>query len=56
MLSMAMLWAHSGKPAEAEPLFVKALEVGRRVLGEEHPTTLRGYPGSPGPTAGTCYC
>jgi serine/threonine protein kinase/tetratricopeptide (TPR) repeat protein len=42
MLGLAMLCAHSDKPAyaEAEGLLVKALELSRRVLGEEHPTTL----------------
>ena len=34
-----------GKDAEAEPLFQKALEIRRRVLGEDHPNTANSYNG-----------
>jgi hypothetical protein len=40
MIGLALLWGHSGKSAEGGVLLGKALEVSRRVLGEEHPTTL----------------
>ena len=40
MNNLAVLYQDQGQFAKAEPLFVKALEVGRRVLGEEHPDTL----------------
>jgi tetratricopeptide (TPR) repeat protein len=40
MNNLAMLYQAQGQFADAEPLFVKALEARRRVLGEEHPHTL----------------
>ena len=40
MNNLAMLYQDQGQFAQAEPLLVKALEVSRRVLGEEHPDTL----------------
>ena len=40
MNNLAVLYLDQGQYAKAEPLFVKALEVRRRVLGEEHPDTL----------------
>ncbi len=41
MTNLANLYRVQGKLAEAEPLYVKALEVSRRTLGAEHPATLR---------------
>jgi len=40
MNSLAVLYVTQGHYDEAEPLYVKVLEVRRRVLGEEHPDTL----------------
>src|SRR5207253_7335069 len=40
MNNLADLYRTQGQYAKAEPLLVKALEVRRRVLGEEHPDTL----------------
>jgi tetratricopeptide (TPR) repeat protein len=38
--NLASLYRVEGKYAQAEPLFMKTLEVARRVLGQEHPKTL----------------
>jgi hypothetical protein len=40
MSHLAGLYRAQGEIAKAEPLIVKALELSRRVLGEEHPDTL----------------
>ena len=40
MNNLARAVLDQGKFAQAEPLLVKALEVSRRDLGEEHPDTL----------------
>jgi tetratricopeptide (TPR) repeat protein len=40
MHNLAYLYFDRGQLARAEPLFIKALEVSRRVRGEEHPGTL----------------
>ena len=40
MNNMASLYMDQGRYDEAEPLHVEALELRRRVLGEEHPDTL----------------
>ena len=37
---MGYLLQAQGRLAEAEPYYRKALEVSRRVLGDEHPSTL----------------
>jgi hypothetical protein len=37
-----MLYSDQGKYGKAEQLFAKVLEGKRRVLGEEHPSTLIG--------------
>ena len=36
-----MLLRDLGRLAEAEPLFLEALEASRRTLGDEHPDTLK---------------
>jgi tetratricopeptide (TPR) repeat protein len=40
MNDLAGLYGQQGRYDQAEPLFVKTLEVRRRALGEEHPDTL----------------
>jgi tetratricopeptide (TPR) repeat protein len=40
MNNVATLYLHQGRYNEAEPLWVKALEDNRRILGEKHPNTL----------------
>ena len=40
MNNLANLYSNQGRYAEAEPLFVKALDGYRRVMGGEHPETL----------------
>ena len=40
MNNLALLYQNQGRHDEAEPLYVKTLEVRRRVLGEKHPKTL----------------
>src|SRR5262245_42229026 len=39
--NLGVLLQSRGKPAEAEPYFRDALEGRRRVLGDDHPDTLR---------------
>ena len=41
MSNLAVFYVNEGKNAEAEPLVTKTIEVRRRVLGEEHPDTMR---------------
>jgi tetratricopeptide (TPR) repeat protein len=38
---VGVLYIRQGRYNEAEPLFVKSLEIRRRILGEEHPDTLK---------------
>ena len=40
MNNLAFAWDRQGRYDEAEQLYVKVLEVSRRVLGEEHPDTV----------------
>ena len=42
MSNLAFLYEAQGRYSEAEPLSERALETGERVLGKEHPDTLRG--------------
>ena len=41
MSNLAVLYVNEGKNAEAEPLSMTTVEVRRRVLGEQHPDTMR---------------
>ncbi|MEM6612503.1 MAG: tetratricopeptide repeat protein [Cyanobacteria bacterium P01_C01_bin.72] len=36
---MAFLYRKQGRYAEAEPFYLEALEMGRKLLGSEHPNT-----------------
>jgi tetratricopeptide (TPR) repeat protein len=40
MNNLAILYSKQGRYAEAEPLYLRTLEIRKRVLGEEHPDTL----------------
>ena len=40
MNNLAMLYAHEGKYAMAEPVYVKVVDLERHVLGAEHPRRL----------------
>ena len=40
MVNLARPYGLQGRYAEAEPVYVEALDIQRRVLGEEHPNTL----------------
>jgi tetratricopeptide (TPR) repeat protein len=42
MLNVAVVLGYKGEYSEAEPLMVKAVDLQRRVLGEEHPDRLAG--------------
>ena len=41
MNNLALVYLYEGKDSLAEPLFLKVLKVRQRVLGAEHPNTLR---------------
>ena len=41
--NLAVLYKSTGRYAEAEPLYMKALEIRRKALGEEHPSTATSY-------------
>ena len=41
MHDLALLYQNQGRYDEAEPLYVKSLELRRRMLSEEHPDTLQ---------------
>ncbi len=40
MNNLANLYKNQGKYEEAEPLYIQALEIVERVLGENHPNTV----------------
>ena len=40
MSGLGRLYMVQGKHSQAEPLYIKVLDVRRRVLGEQHPDTL----------------
>ncbi|MEO1428735.1 MAG: tetratricopeptide repeat protein [Cyanobacteria bacterium J06632_19] len=40
MNGLANLYSNQGKYDEAKPLFIQAVEIAERVLGESHPDTV----------------
>jgi len=40
---LAVLYLYQGRYQDAEPLFIKALELSKRLLGEEHPSVATSY-------------